>query len=217
PKFDNVVLIKGALSRKIDKDNEYIKSVIKEYGLDAPLLSKPTIGVLLGGESKYLSLDIGIVKIIINSLDEVISKLGGSVLISTSRRTARDVEEFLKARLSKRIGYRMLIIANESNPQGSLEAILHLSDILVVTGDSISMMSEAVNSNKHTIILKLKRKKQNFVSKHEKFAENLEKDGYAYICENNLSVRISEIWKQGPAIKESADQKNIVRKLEEIL
>ena len=79
------------------------------------------------------------------------------------------------------------------------------------------MISEAVNSNKHTIILKLKRKKQNFVSKHEKFAEGLEKEGYANICENNLFDRISEIWRRRPAIKELADQKNIVRKLEEIL
>lgn len=217
PKFDNVVLIKGALSRKIDNNSEYIKSIIKEYRLDAPSLSKPTIGVLLGGESKYLSLDIGIVKNIINSLDEVVSKLGGSILISTSRRTAANIEEFLKESLSKRERYRMLIIANEYNPQGSLDAILHLSDILVVTGDSISMISEAVNSNKHTIILKLRRKNPNFISKHEKFTEGLEKDGYVYTCENNLSDRISEISRQRPAIKESVDQKNIVRKLEKIL
>ena len=111
----------------------------------------------------------------------------------------------------------MLIIANEYNPQGSLDAILHLSDILVVTGDSTSMISEAVNSNKHTIILKLRRKNPNFISKHEKFTESLEKDGYVYTCEKNLSDRISEISRQRPAIKESVDQKNIVRKLEKIL
>ena len=111
----------------------------------------------------------------------------------------------------------MLIIANESNPRGSLDAILHLSDILVVSGDSISMVSEAVNSNKYTVILKLKRKNKNFISKHERFVEDLEKGGYAYICKDNLSDRISEIWRQKPSIKESADQKNIVKKLEAIL
>ena len=217
PKFNNVVLIKGALSRETDKNKEYIKAIIDDYGLENPLLSHPTIGVLLGGESRYFSLDTETVEKIINSLDEIVEKLGGSVLISTSRRTIKDVEQLLKEKLSTRPGYRMLIIANEFNPQGSFDTILHLSDILVVTCDSISMISESINSKKYTIVFKLRRKNLNFISKHERFIENLEKDGYIYVCRNNLSNKIRDIWRQKPPIKELIDQKIILQKLEKIL
>lgn len=217
PKFKNVVSIKGALSREIDKDSADIKTIIDSYGLDNPPLSHPTVGVLLGGESKYLSLGTEIVEDLINSLDKVIEKLGGSVLISTSRRTTKQMDEVLKSKLSKKPGYRMSIIANESNPRGSFEAILYLSDILVVTGDSISMISEAINSKKHTLIIRLKRKNKNLISKHERFVDSLAKDGYVHICQNDLSDKISEIWRQKPSVKEFVEQGLIIERLREIL
>ncbi|MFC1708796.1 ELM1/GtrOC1 family putative glycosyltransferase [Candidatus Omnitrophota bacterium] len=217
PKFRNVVLIKGALSRQIDKDNEHIKSIIDNYGLEDPYLSHPIIGVLLGGESKHLHLGADIVEKLINSLDEVVEKLNGSILVSTSRRTRASVDRLLKVKLPKRQGYRMSVIANETNPQGSFEAILHLSDILVVTADSISMISEAINSGKHTIVLKLKRKNPNFVSRHERFTENLAKEGYIHLCDDKIFDRISEIWRQKPSIKATTESERIINRLKEIL
>ena len=217
PKLDNVVLIKGALSRPVDKEDARIKSVVDNFGLSKPPLSQPVVGVLLGGESKYLTLDMETVESLIDSLDEIMDKLGGSILVSTSRRTTKEVGELLKSRLSKKKNCRLLIIANERNPQGSLEAMLCLSDIIIVSADSISMISEAVNSKKYTVVLKLRKKNSGYISKHERFTSDLEKDGYAYSCDNGIFDKVSDIWKRKPSIKELSEDKIIINKLEKIL
>jgi KDO2-lipid IV(A) lauroyltransferase len=217
PKFKNVVLIKGALSRTLDKNDENIKTVINSYNLDEPSLTHPIVGVLLGGESKHLSLDNQLVDDLMNSLDDVIAKLNGSILISTSRRTPREVDELVKSRASNKKGYRMVIIANESNPQGSLEAILYLSDIVVVSQDSISMVSEALKANKHTLVLRLKRKSQDYMSKHERFIQGLEKDGYIHTLEKDLFQNVSSIWQKRPLLKELKDCEIIIERLKKII
>ena len=111
----------------------------------------------------------------------------------------------------------MLIIANEDNPKGSFESILSLSDILIVSGDSISMVSEAISAKKYIIITKPKRKRHSIISKHEKFVENLADEQYAYIGDGDLTERIIKIWEQKPPIKELSDQGKIIEKLKEVL
>jgi len=215
PRFKNVSLINGALYREIDNDS--IKSIVERYSLDNPPLSKPTIGILLGGESKRLSLNTDIVEGVLNSVDGAMKKLDGSVLISTSRRTTKQVEELVKTKTLDKSRYRMLIIANEDNPKGSFESILSLSDILIVSGDSISMVSEAISAKKYIIITKPKRKRHSIISKHEKFVENLADEQYAYIGDGDLTERIIKIWEQKPPIKELSDQGKIIEKLKEVL
>ena len=217
-KSNNVALIKGALSKELGKDKNQLGTVVSDYELENPPLSSPVIGVLLGGSNKYLSLDIGTASEAVRTLDGITENLSSHILVSTSRRTSKDIEGFLKDNLSKNPRCRMLIIANEYNPQGSLEAILHLSDILVVTGDSISMISEAINSGKHVIVLKLKRKKSHFLSKHERFISNLERDGYIYTAsKDDLADKLTYVWNYRPSIKKIADKEIILEKLKKIL
>lgn len=111
----------------------------------------------------------------------------------------------------------MFVIANEFNPLGSIEAILHLSDILVVSGDSISMVSEAVNSGKYTVVFKLKRKFPYLRTKHERFIERLRQDGHIYVCNNNLSNSLMHIWKYNPLKKKINDGEIILDRLKRIL
>ena len=218
PKFNNVVLTKGALSRRADKNKEHIEAIIDGFGLKNPSVVRPVIGVLLGGDNRYLSLCVKTVEEMINSLSDVVESLGGSLLVSTSRRTSKDIEQLLKEKLSKKPRCRMLIIANECNPQGSLDAILYLSDILVVSGDSISMICEAINSGKHTAVFKLKRKTFSLLSKHEDFIENLEKDGYiSIVSKENLSKKLTYIWKHNSVIKQIDDHAVILDRLRKIL
>jgi len=55
------------------------------------------------------------------------------IFISTSRRTPKAVEDYLKERLSPESRCRVLIITNEYNPSGAVESILGLSDIVLVS------------------------------------------------------------------------------------
>jgi KDO2-lipid IV(A) lauroyltransferase len=218
PKYKNVVFTKGALSRELDdNDKKLIKEITNEYRLDVPPLSHPVIGLLIGGDNKHLSLEAEIIEKIINDLNKIIKDFGGSILISTSRRTGNNIEGILKNLASKNKGCRMLVIANEHNPEGAIDSILYLSDILVVSEDSISMLSEAVNAKKHTVIFKLKRKNPDFISKHERLIDDLEKHGYVYSCKNSLFEAVDYIWRKKPALKVFPDRDNILKKLKEIL
>lgn len=217
PKFKNVVSIKGALSTKPDKNKDLIETVINNYNLKNPPLSHPVIGVLIGGSNKYLSLDTNTVKNIICSFDEISKELDASFLVSTSRRTSSDIEELLKEDLSKKTNFRMLIIANDYNPEGALDTILYLSDILVVTADSISMISEAINCKKYIFVLKLNKKFPIFLSKYERFVNNLEKEGYIYSPRNNFANKLIEIWNKRPPIKKIDEQQVILERLKQIL
>lgn len=218
PKFKNVASISGAISRQTGENKDQINKIIKDYRLDEAALPKPVIGLLLGGSNKYLLLDKNEIKTAIDSLDDFLDNSGGCILVTTSRRTTKDIEEFLKDTLARKPRYKMLIVANESNPQGAFEAILHLSDILVVSGDSISMVSEAVNSGKHTIVFKLKKKFPCLSCRHERFIENLSQKEYIYAVRTaNITNIITYAWKHKPLVEKIKDREIILEKLKKIL
>jgi len=218
PKFKNVVTINGAIPRDINENKEYVGKIIKDYKLDDPSLPRPVIGLLMGGSNKYLSLDTRQVKNTIDSLDAFIQKAGGCVLVSTSRRTDSEVSQFLKGNLADKPAYKMLIIASELNPQGSLEAILHLSDILIVSGDSVSMVSEAINSGKYTVVFKLNRKFHFMPSRQEKFIDDLNRKEYIYVSRaENISSTLTYVWKRKPIINKINDKGLILERLKNIL
>jgi len=47
---------------------------------------------------------------------------------------------------------RLVVIASEHNPEGAMGGIFFWSDVLVVSGDSISMVSEACASGKPVVV-----------------------------------------------------------------
>jgi KDO2-lipid IV(A) lauroyltransferase len=217
PKFKNVISINGAIPKEID-DKEKIEKIARDYNLDRKNLPYPVIGLLLGGSNKYLSLDRGQLVEAINSLNNFLEDKGGYILVSSSRRTSKEIEGFLKDEFSHNPRCKMLIIANELNPEGAWEAILQLSDILVVSGDSISMVSEAINAAKPTIVFKLKRKFPYLFSKQERFIQNLSDKQYIYVCVcHSLANILSHVWKYRPSVKKLDDKEAILAGLEKIL
>jgi KDO2-lipid IV(A) lauroyltransferase len=218
PKFKNVVSIHGAIPREIDWDKDAIEKVKRDYKLDSQDLPHPVIGLFLGGSNKYLTLDKSRAAQAIDSLNNFIEAKGGCLLVSTSRRTAQEVEALLKEKFSHNPKCKMLIIANESNPRGSYEAILSLSDILIISGDSISMISEAVHSGKHTVVFRLKRKFPYLPSRHERFINRLQHKEYIYAAHaGNISNVVTFIWKHKPLMEKVKDKGIILEKLKAIL
>jgi mitochondrial fission protein ELM1 len=85
---------------------------------------------------------------------------------------------------------KLCIIANRDNPVGAYEAILHLSQKILVTSDSISMISEALTYGKEVLILKGFKPLK---SKHEMFIRDLVQSGLAKLVEEgNLSPQVLE-------------------------
>jgi len=219
PKFKNVISIKSALSSSIKEVNKNnIEEVIKEYNLDVQSFVHPVIGIFLGGSNKYLTLDKNTVDSVLSSLDNVSKEIGGTLLITTSRRTSKEVENTVKEKLSNNKDCKLLVIANEHNPVCAAEAILGLSDINIVSADSISMVSEAINSAKYTVVLKLKRKIPFLYSKHERFVDSLEKNGYIQTSlEQGLDKKIISTHKNKPLIKKLDDKELLLGRLKQVL
>lgn len=137
-------------------------------------LPSPRIAVLVGGSSKhgtFSTQDFG-------ELGRLTAKLAASVnaglLITTSRRTGKQGEEALMNPLST----IPVHVHSWQNPQGDnpYHGYLALADVIIVTGDSVAMCSEACASGKPVLIYV----PDNLSAKHARFIDSLIAAGYAY-------------------------------------
>lgn len=131
--------------KKDDKDIEVIK---KEISL---LNSANTsyIGVLVGGKAKGVSWNKESIKILARSLKKLANVSNSTLIIVTSRRTGIKESEYLKEQL-KGVPY----IFNSFNDEHNMyKDVLKIADILVVTGDSTSMIADCITITKNTPLL----------------------------------------------------------------
>ncbi len=175
---DNVVFTK--LTPNL-VDQQYLEHQTSRLIAKFPELDhrkKPTIGVMIGGESKNHFISNIQVESILQQAKEVVFKHDGSLVVTTSRRTQKSVEKIVKAELSDGNLCPFLIIATENNVPEAVGGILGMSDIIVISSDSISMISEAVSSGKTVIVFNAEKRKLNYKGKHEVFVKNLSEGGH---------------------------------------
>jgi len=128
---------------------------------ESKLPAKPRIGVLLGGTDQYYTITVETATKLLDTLLRVCEKVDGQIALTTSRRTPQDVEELVYLRLNSEPRCVLLALAGKGtdifDPVG---AIFALSDIIIVTEDSFSMVCEAASSGRKVIILKVDRKSE---------------------------------------------------------
>ncbi len=115
-------------------------------------LPRPLVGVFVGGVTRTFAYDVEVAR---ELLDSVRTAMGGqgTIYISTSRRTPREVVEALvQHKPDNAILYRWGVDDEKENPY---RALLAYADGCVVTSDSISMMVEVVRMNKPLAVFKL--------------------------------------------------------------
>ncbi|MCM8799017.1 MAG: mitochondrial fission ELM1 family protein [Candidatus Omnitrophica bacterium] len=179
---------------------------------------KPKIGVLIGGESKYYTLTQRIANTLINELLNASRDLDAQLLITTSRRTSQGVEMVVKERLSNHPHCPLLIIANERNIEGAVWGILGLSDIVVVSEESISMISEALSAKKPVIVFKIERKIQFKTTKYQRFLDNLFRENYLTLVKpEELAEEIKKVYHKSEKISPIEDKKLVYEALRELL
>ncbi|MCC6759229.1 MAG: mitochondrial fission ELM1 family protein [Candidatus Omnitrophica bacterium] len=138
------------------------------------------IGVLLGGDTPEFVLSEQRVRILVHQLMETAEEAQADILLTTSRRTSARVENLLMRELKKYARCKFLVLANRENVPEAVGGILGLADVVVVSGDSISMVSEAVSSGKKVAAFFVDdRSGTPFEqTKHGRFLERLTNDGY---------------------------------------
>ena len=211
----NVVVTEGALNLI---DESYLKerarklrqSVLSARGE----LTDICFGLLLGGDTKGFSLGIETVSGVIRQIKSACEKLKADILVTTSRRTSPDIENLVKEEFSNYPRCKLLIVANEKNIPEAVGGILGLSQIIITSPESISMISEAVNSNRYVLVFK----SGGLNSRHSRFLEHFAKNRYVYLSEvEDLSRTIGETWTKRPQIYTSKDNLLIRQSLKRIL
>ena len=186
PRSKNVLVSVGSLNA-IDKESLKSdfqrllssRSVLK--GLDA--VDKPKIGVLIGGDSKNYKLIPDAVAFLCDQLKKVLDDLDGYLFLTTSRRTPEDVIDILKSYFKNNPRCKLFVIATEANPAGTVGGIFYLSDCIVVSGESISMVSEAASCGKYVIVFEPHRKVKD--NKTRRFLDDLAEKKYIYLLKLN--------------------------------
>jgi mitochondrial fission protein ELM1 len=125
-------------------------------------LPRPLTGVLLGGSTKRHPFTVDQGRALVDGLKAL--RAEGGLAITPSRRTPEEVKAMLTEAFSGDGGVFLWDGAGDNPYRG----ILALSDRLVATGDSVSMVSEAVATNHPVAVFDLGGGKR-----HQRFIRNL--------------------------------------------
>jgi KDO2-lipid IV(A) lauroyltransferase len=213
-KRDNAVLTEGALNLIEPNYLKQESKSLKDAGFLKGSLLSPCIGILIGGNSKGFSITKNTILKLIGQVKESAEELNASVLVSTSRRTPPEGELLVKDGFINYPRCKLLVIANENNHPSVVGGILGLSNIIISSPESISMISEAVASEKYVVVFK----DGNLRKKHRCFLRNYQDKGYIYLKEiEEIADTINEVWRSRPEVSFPKDNLKVIDGLNKIL
>ncbi|MGE5307476.1 MAG: ELM1/GtrOC1 family putative glycosyltransferase [Deltaproteobacteria bacterium] len=176
PALKNVVVTEGVLNMVGTRQaSEYSRDLLWSLKREKP--ARTRIGLLLGGHAKSFRLTEAHAAEVIKQVKMAAQDLDGQIFVSTSRRTPPEVESLVKREFSGHGRCRLMVIANEKNIPGVVHAILAASDAVVISPESMMMISEAVNSGKYVIVFEAPGAK----ARHMDFLDHFAKSKYIYM------------------------------------
>lgn len=145
---------------------------------------KPVIGIVIGGENDTYRMSRGGMEAY---LDEIVSRFGTThtLAVSTSPRTPPEIEALVA---SYHLDYTIIYSEEPVNP---IPDFLAQCELVFITSDSTSMLSEAVSfGNSAVVVLPLESKKE---GKHQRFIEMLEKEEYVHVFDGSIKYRTRKV------------------------
>lgn len=144
---------------------------------------KKSIGIVIGGDNKIFTMSTEKLKAQLDLIKEYYE--GYEIAVTTSPRTSENVEQLVQ---SYHFAYEVIFSKNRINP---IPDFLEQCETVFITGDSTSMISEAVSYGRsNVIVLPLESQKTN---KFERFIKGLEKEGYLHIFDGTVKNRNRKI------------------------
>lgn len=142
---DNVLSIIGSPHRiTLERLTEAAPVYVDQIGA----LPHPRIAVMVGGKSRAFDLTDDLAAAMAEQIAETVTKTGGSLLMTFSRRTPEGARKIMTRRLRALPGW----IWRGSGPN-PLFAFLEAADHILVTEDSANMAAEAASTGKPVHIL----------------------------------------------------------------
>ena len=136
-------------------------------------LPHPITALIIGGSIKKHPFSLQNAEDLAKKVQTFKNEEGGSLLITTSRRTGADAEKKIMSYLSSLPHYAYLWGSKEENPY---LGFLSCADNIIVTGDSVSMCCEATATGKP---LQIFTGNKWLTSKHLRFIDSLIANNYA--------------------------------------
>ncbi|TXI51271.1 MAG: nucleoside-diphosphate sugar epimerase [Lysobacter sp.] len=103
-------------------------------------LPRPRTAVLLGGRTRHARFDRMAFEVLASKLEVALARDGGSVLLTASRRTDRELRGVLAHRYDETPG---IVWRNEKDGENPYAGLLAWADRIVCSPDSVNMITEA--------------------------------------------------------------------------
>ncbi len=155
----NVITTRGALHRVTPTKLAEAAARFADRLIDLP---HPRIAVLIGGGNAVYRLTPVVMGDLAEKLANVAKQHGAGLMITPSRRTGADNEAILQARMRD-----VPAVVWDGTGENPYFAYLGLADAIVVTGDSVSMVSEACSTGKPVYVVDLEGGSPKFQSFHD--------------------------------------------------
>ena len=144
---DKVIVTRGAVHRVTP---ERLAAAASRFAAAFVHLPHPRVAVLIGGQNRVYRFGIDQLGNIADRLAALARRHGASLLVTPSRRTGQAGEALLRERLA---GLPAAIW--DGTGENPYFAYLALSDAIVVTEDSVSMVTEAAATGKPVHVIEL--------------------------------------------------------------
>jgi len=161
----NVFSTRGALHRVTA---QRLAAEAERFAPALAHLPRPLVAVLIGGSNKIYRLTPQILHELADKLAAMSRATGAGLAITLSRRSGADAEAVLRDKLAD--VPKVIWAGQGDNPYF---AYLGLADHIVVTADSVSMVSEACSTGKPIYVVELEGGSQKF----KRFHQGLRADG----------------------------------------
>ena len=152
PKHDrlkgpNVIPIRGALNGVTEKK---LEEAAARFAPTLAHLPRPLVAVLLGGDNSVYRLTDTVAERLLHDLRRLCAENGAGLVVTPSRRTTPAVIDLLRHGLCD-----MPAKSWDSNGENPYLGYLALADAVLVTGDSVNMVSEACATGKPVYVVQL--------------------------------------------------------------
>ncbi len=139
----------------------------------------PVITLLVGGDTDAYTMGAGFAGQLADTVLAACASHDAWCAVTTSRRTPQAAESALSDRLERSPVCRILVRASSDPLPGTMDGLLGMASVVVVTGESISMVSEACASGRPVIAVEppLRAARGNR-TKHRRFLEDMAADGH---------------------------------------
>ena len=184
----NCVTVTGALTGPVDPESvrQSIDQIQRHPNFRAEISiapHAPVISVLIGGETADFTMPDAWMEKFIGQIHTACREASGVCAATTSRRTSESAERLLKERLANHPCCQLMLLASRDKLNGTMDGLLNSASVIVVTGESISMVSEACSSGRPVVAVRLPRRaKSKQETKHDLFLRQLQTEGLLEIA-----------------------------------